>query len=340
MIGSGTENDPYLIVNEDHLIDFFATKTGYANFSSDVILNKLVATRSGIYELNLKGFTLTVNDSSGTEEIIPQNEQGWRAVKIKNGNIICNVNKSVSRKVITKSRYHDNQSYNSIIENINVVYNINCQGTVKIGVLFTTYGNTKIFSSVIRSESSGSIPDLTTCKDAYIIHSSSSIKPGDVSYADIPNLDRNKWKIEIGNPIVVKQYKRFLSGKTLVSGTLKKRKVVVISSIDKSSSWEVNSSDDGAFNIILGDYRFPVFVIASDIVSGVLTEGVSVVDGDYLISDENKGKKYYIKKGGVIKNLQSPLPTHGEFTSGDVIIRVEDIAPSSSVGPVTPASRL
>lgn len=340
MIGSGTESDPYLIISEEQLIDFFTTKKGYANLSRDVVLNENISTRKETYYLNLKGFTLTVNDSSGTEEIFTQNAQGYRRVSVSNGNIICNINKAVSKKVITKSAYHSTQIYNSTIDDVNVVFNVNCQGTVSIGILWTTNNNPLIKNSVIRSASPSSVPDMITCNGAYIVHTSSEIKPGNVSYSDIPLLDRNKWVIDGGNPVVVKQFKRHVSGTTLVAGVKRKRKVLAVSLIDHAHVWTENSSDDGSFRIPLGEYPHPVLVIASDITSGVLSEGLSVIAGEYYIAKENNGKKYHINNDGVLKNMPSPLPTQGEFTSGDVIIRVEDISPSSSVGPVNPASIL
>lgn len=336
MIGSGTQDDPWVPLTAEELNDAWSNKGGFIDFTCDIDLLDMklgptCKTQKPI--VNLNGFSLIVNSLTAPYGTVFNYSSGAR--EISNGIII--INKTVPlMNMVSVTFGNPNNSVSNILV-VNKSDNI-CRVAVNAGAalinnacinLYGKYDSLNRFDLVYQNE-------VSSIKGVYVI--------GEASHEHIIShgLDKNIWYVKewLGgkNLCIEQKGHSFVAGVTRFNGLNISTNVTVIGHLC-GERWDCVSDSDGKFKINLGTYNFPVSVFSIDYVNRNLREYNHYDVGDVAITHPDNGVKFTCIKSGVTDALPTDFPSTGEVVLGGAIFTVSNIIPSSCAGPMIPSKK-
>lgn len=333
MIGSGTENDPWVPLTAEELKDCWSNRGGYIDLTCDIDMGKLVfndPVRSPRVFFNLNGFSLYIRTKRSNNYLFSYNDY---ASNIMNGVIFF------IPDVDDKMSYINNGDAGSTVSDLVLVnessYNVNVSyssGGVRNNIVCinkkTNMAGINRYACVYQSVLNGGL--FFKIGNALPEHIDNAKLPRDVFYID-DYLGGRDLRIE-------KKGKSFVSGFTKVNGSPLKMAVTVVG-VESSAKWTDYSREDGSFTVSLGSYADPVSVFANDVINKKLRSNNSYSAGDVAIPFPDEGIKFVCIVSGVTTELPTPLPVTGTVNIGTAVFEVKKISPSSCAGPMIPANK-
>ena len=337
MIGSGTENDPWVPLTAEELKDCWSNRGGYIHLTCDIDMGNIAfgnPKASPIVTLNLNGFKIHIRSlykygPEGYYYVFSYND--YKST-ITNGIVIvdCNVNNYVY------INYGDELS--TIKDLILINYNFS-----PVSVSLGSRGYRK-YIACINFNSSLSSVEMYSCVYQEQIYSGNFFRIGNASPLDIVKADLPADVFYVENYLggknlcIEKKGKSFVSGVTSQNGEAVKMEVTVLG-VKSNAKWIGYSDGAGVFTVNLGSYSDPVSVFATDIINKKLRSNNAYSAGDVAIPFPDAGIKFVCVVAGSTSELPNPLPTTGTVNLGTAVFEVKNISPSSCAGPMIPANK-
>lgn len=337
MIGSGTENDPWVPLTAAELKDCWSNRGGYIDLTCDIDMGDIVfedPRASPVVVLNLNGFCLTISRvTTGAYANYLMGYYGKRSI-IKNGIII------VSSLIPSKETVISVGDSGSTIENLVLVNNSNSIVKVSQSSSGGIRRNIVCINYIVNIAS----VERYSCVYQNQLYSGLFFKKDEAKADDIDaaNLPRDIFFISnyLGgkNICIVKTNRTFVAGVTSANGIPASMIITVLGSRDGARFTGV-SDERGVFNINLGIYTEPVSVFSTDIINRVLRSDSAYSKGDVAITNPDNGVKFICTAAGITGDLPAQLPSSGSVTIGTAVFEVKNITPSSCAGPMIPANK-
>ena len=328
MIGSGTENDPWVPLTAAELKDCWSSRGGYIDLTCDIDMGGIILgypKRSPTATLNLNGFTVTIRQRLGGNYVICDADYNS---SLFNGILKIELNSPNDLSL----KYGDAGSvwYNLIVINKT---NVKLKGCYSNGITFrysvlvnelNVYTDFTTFNGCYQNSGNFYIINKAEPSQIYAMG-----LPDDVFFIESIN---GKSNISIK-----KKSKSYVSGKTLVNGNPVTRDVFVATA-DMVKLWSSKSLNNGDFKIELGKWDKPVFVIASDPINKELLPMSRYVVGDVVVMSSNMDIKLTCTVSGDTGALIPDITSNsGVITIGTASFELSDLAPASVKGPMFPA---
>lgn len=335
MIGSGTQDDPWVPISAAELNDAWTKKGGFIDLTTDIYMGDVQlggAIASPMPILNLNGFRLIISKVTDGYDVIFNARSGSKV--IKNGCVVISggVNKQ-KLYVIYGGSYEQLEDILVINESLSVcaVKRTTNIKSIKCACINTNANYTESYGFTIVYQG-----DPNGLNGFFKVGNASSDQLLENGF----NL--KTWYVDswLGgkNVRIEKTGVSFVAGVTLSNGIPKKMEVTVIGS-SNGVTWSGVSNDNGEFNINVGSYQLPVSVFSSDVINKKLRAYMPYDSGDVAITDVGNGVKFTCTSSGVTDSIPDDLPSSGVVNLGSATFNVSNINHSACAGPMIPAKK-